>query len=587
MQVFHNMMQENGLKVQKTTLTSLLTGYAKIGSIEDITSTFNRFSELKITLLNRDVLEVIFELYVNGHDEVIEPVVSRLCNSLELSTSLESFVENAVHRKFDGVLHKLLKIFDELNRITLATLYVKALRDAPAQQIEEVVEVIEDHGITLQSDPSVFETVLQSNSKRLIRAILDDMKTKSLPIEGKHFWKLIELEGANGTDGVLNVVHSMKRDFNVEPEVYTIRDVILPCMNVAADPYLAFARLRTIELNSTKVMRSLFERCLMDGNMKVAYEIANEYKWYQFNVKNLQNSLINAFLATDDELHFVKIIKILQFCLSKHVDVRRDQPKDSESAPADKSNPPKLDEEFSHTAPTTRSTNQDIFIGNVLRDAIAGIKRKSEGTKKVESLLRAFKREGLTISPHFAHKIQTICGKINDESVEILESLSTGDSKPVSLDVVDKRFGTLDLLSSDDLEKMIGIKEETGSDTIRRKILFNAYIKEKNLVKIDELAKTGILHNQDYSRLIDLVGEIGSVDQVFYYWKQVRETKPNFKLLRYQVARLGLNMLKAKHEWSEIIRSFTENKQERPPSSNQDFFSIYWKKWPTLAMQRN
>lgn len=129
MHLFDNMMQEKGLKVQKTTLTALLTGYAKIGSIEDIKRTFDRFSELKITLLNRDVLEVIFELYVNGHHEVIEPVVSRLCNSLELSTSLESFVEKAVHRKIDGVLHKLLNVLDELKRITLATFYVKALRD--------------------------------------------------------------------------------------------------------------------------------------------------------------------------------------------------------------------------------------------------------------------------------------------------------------------------------------------------------------------------------------------------------------------------------------------------------------------------
>lgn len=155
--------------------------------------------------------------------------------------------------------------------------------------------------------------------------------------------------------------------------------------------------------------------------------------------------------------------------------------------------------------------------------------------------MRAFKREALTISPHFAHKIQTT-NVMNDESVDILESLSTGDSKPVPLDVIDKRFGTLDLLSSDELEKMIGIKEETGSDTTRlRKIQFNAYIKEKNLVKIDELAKTVILHIKVYSRLIDLIVEIGSVDQVLHYWKQVREAKPNFTLLRYQVARLGLS----------------------------------------------
>lgn len=94
------------------------------------------------------------------------------------------------------------------------------------------------------------------------------MKTDSLLLERKHFWKWIELESANGMDAVLNAVQSMKKDLIVEPDVYTIRDVVLPCMNGATDPYVALARLRIVEPNTVKIARCVVERCLIDKNMK-------------------------------------------------------------------------------------------------------------------------------------------------------------------------------------------------------------------------------------------------------------------------------------------------------------------------------
>lgn len=136
MQKIEDFMRQNGLTVPKETLNALLTGYAKTGRAEDINRTFDRFDEMKIALLNKDVLDVIFNLYVMGHQSSMrDKVAQQLKKSPESPTVLKSIAEKAVFRRVDGVVHKLLTIFDDTDRTILAKLYVEALRDVPTEQI--------------------------------------------------------------------------------------------------------------------------------------------------------------------------------------------------------------------------------------------------------------------------------------------------------------------------------------------------------------------------------------------------------------------------------------------------------------------
>lgn len=529
-----SLMQQKRFTVQRKTLKALLTGFAKKGNTEDIIRTFDRFKESKNVLLNEDVLDVIFELYVSGHNGSIDAVAGRLYKSTDFPDALNSFVERAVRREVDGAVHQLLTIFDDTDRTTLAKFYVMALREASAEKIDGAVEVLEEHGITLQTHPSVFEVGLRSNSMQLIRAVLDNMKVNSVPIERKHFWKLIKLESANGTDAVLNIVHSMKKDFNLGLDAYTIREIVLPSMNVADDPHLTFARLRTIESNTYKLVRSLIDRCLIDNNMKVAYEFANDYKTHLFDVASLRNSLIDAFVATGDGLHFAKIINILQFSLAFSRNLQRSSAEDP-AAPS-------------------------MGCGKLLFETINRIRTNPQ---TVESLLRAFVDEGLSVSSQSAHKIKIIFKKqLNEKSVELLNTLSSGKLKPVLLDANERRRGTFDLLSSDEMQKKIEIEEEKGTNSFPlKKYLLNAYLREKNVEKVDEVARTISLRGRKQREVINLHIEMSSTYQVLDYLSEVRKTDPNFVLLRYQAARLGCAMHKENREWSEIIRVFIDNKQ--------------------------
>lgn len=307
----------------------------------------------------------------------------------------------------------------------------------------------------------------------------------------------------------------------------------------------------------------MIERCLLDKNMIAAYEIAKDHRTFQFNWTNLQNSLIDAFVATGDVRSFAKLINISQQSLASFEN-RRSLPETKEATDPDPSSSSDSDEES--TEPKS-NVNQIIAVGNVLRETIARIKTKPQ---QINALLRAFVQEGLSISPECAHKIKIVSGNaLNDNDIELLSTLSSGELSPVLLDTEEKHRRTLDLLSSDELQKMIEIENERGRDTIRlQKILFNAYIREKNVAKVNELVESCAMGLGDHRDIINMHLEIGNTEQLLDYLNAVRKNIPNFKLLRFQTARLARAMFNEKREWSDIVRLFAENKQDQPETGN-------------------
>lgn len=528
-----DVMRLKGYKVRKETLIAMLKAYARTGSIENINCTFDRFDDFKISLSNKDVLDVIFELYVSNHIELIDDVAHRLHKSPEFATSLTSFVNRAIRRKEDSVVYKLLAIFDEDNRITLYKLYVEAYKKQPS-------------ALDGAGSADFIE-------KSIIWEILRDMKTKSMPIDGKYFWKLIQLERANGPDAVLNLVHSVRKEFNVVLDVSTIRDVILPCINIAADPFLAFARMRTVESNQLKIFLSVIERCLMDGNMQAASEIVIHFKKLPFDVIYLQNSLIDAVLANKDVFSFARVIRALQISLRNYRDPSRQQHPVSKREHSDCE--PKSD-----PRPTT-SIEQEIFTGNVLCETIA---RSQSNPELIRDVLRKARFVRLKISPQIADKIRTSLGRDfiegggDDHIDQILEDLIHGESDPDFHHLKTKKdhvLSAMNSLSSSELQRILESGEHTSE---LKKMLLNAYFREGNVAKFYELVKTGTISNCDLNESIKLIIKYNR-QQANDYMKNIRGLCPNFELSLENAIRLANIMFKVNHEWSDIIRTFTEN----------------------------
>lgn len=102
-----------------------------------------------------------------------------------------------------------------------------------------------------------------------------------------------------------------------------------------------------------------------------------------------------------------------------------------------------------------------------------------------------------------------------------------------------------------------------GGDANRLKeSLCVAYIKEKNVEKVEELTKTGTFAEAIYHDIINMHIDLGNTELALNHFERIRSIRPTFKLTRKDAGRLGHLMFKEDREWSEIIRVFIENRQQ-------------------------
>lgn len=122
---------------------------------------------------------------------------------------------------------------------------------------------------------------------------------------------------------------------------------------------------------------------------------------------------------------------------------------------------------------------------------------------------------------------------------------------------------------ANELQKLIDIKGKKNLDSVGQKEdQCIAYIREKNVAKIEELTKSCVLGDFIHHSIINMHIEMGSTELALDHLDEVRKSRPNFKLDRSEAARLACAMYKEEREWREIIRIFTENKQLRLQSDN-------------------
>lgn len=102
-----------------------------------------------------------------------------------------------------------------------------------------------------------------------------------------------------------------------------------------------------------------------------------------------------------------------------------------------------------------------------------------------------------------------------------------------------------------------------------------AYIKEKNVEKLEELTKTCTFSDFVYHSIINMYTEMGSTELALSQFDRVRSVRQNYKLPVNETARLAHTMFKENREWGEIIRLFMENKQQRSEGRNMSETHVF------------
>lgn len=536
-------MNESGFAINYYTLDAFLGAYAKEGNIDSIKATFERYKKLNIDLLNRDILRTMIELASNGFEEKIESLLPYLHTSMELKRSLRSAISMAVENNQPTAIVHILKSSD-VDVATNAKYLIEEMvrRSVSVEQFEKTWQSLESIGLTIEKNFYVFKPALEAQSEEMIKRILLHMKSQSMPINENLFSKLFKLTGEKGVEHALDTVNLMCSEFNIQPQITFIRDVILPEIKANENVEYALAKLRSTKLRIRSVVIAIVNTCLNGGDIATAYRIAENNKSY-FALDLIKKPLIKAYAMTEDTENFVAFIRLMY-----------DSIRQSSS--------------HYHSSKTLTETDidneQKQFVGEFIRMAVSNDVIR---TKYIVSLLEAIAAHGFSITVEQVDSITKLL-KVDTESEvgTLLQKLGSKklDLKPIRPQGL--RQNDLKMLSSIEIGNILEVKiAQGGSSSTTHKHLFLAYLREGNVAEIESLLATTqfSISNSDYALLIELYTRTKNLDRALETLKLVCANNQMFRLDHIKVMKLVDLMVEKERSFTEIEKILVYNRKEK------------------------
>ncbi|GAB0096334.1 Leucine-rich PPR motif-containing protein [Sergentomyia squamirostris] len=532
-----SVMQQAGLEPTADTYTTLLCGYAKKGDIEAIKKILEECEKKEVYLLDKDILDVLYSLTINGHGDHADALLSSLRKSVGFNQDAVNTILRLINRGHDDVAMKILKIMPRFvkpsgestdNGSFLVKQMVKAKR--PVERILQVCEQLQNDGLHSRPLFIAIEAGLVQGDADIIMPLLKKAQDGGFPLRQHFFWPLLCSAAKSGsTQEVVNVIRQMNNDFNVFPSAETIRDYILP--NLKAKKNEVIRELMDAGVSAATMGSSYVYNELQKGNLKEAAETASKYRAFYLPYL-FKKPLINALAASKDVDSFIKVTRQIYDGITRR-DFKRQAVDESQE-----------NEE-------TFSLNQQEILGQIVYEVALHFRKDNNET--LGRVLDGLVQQGLSISSRQAERIQEKLG--SELTVEISKSLgelASGELEPVALSQEDtgRKTNSLNQLSVSHLERIIEQAEAKGENTKGlKRYLLAACFRSRDLDRTEQVIQR--LETEGYSftsgvfaQLIDLYCHHEKLDKVLEIYNKIRSKEPEFlldNLKTIKVASLMLN----------------------------------------------
>lgn len=431
-------MKQAGLEPSADTYTTLLCAFARHGDIEALNSTLAECEPKEIILLDKDLLDIVYTLTVNGHPEQVDTVLAKLRISPGFNQDAVNNILRLVNKGHEDVALKLLRLMPRGNRVNgepidVGAFFIRQLVKAnrPVEKILEICRTLQGEGLNPRALTIATEAGLTHGAMNNALPLLQEMKNLGLPIRQHYFWPLFCSVESNQ---VLDVVRRMQQEFALNPNSETIRDYVIPNLKEKNWERIVTVLRDAGVPNSTAVTSAVYA-ALTTHQLSDAARIMEQNRSYYLPIL-FRQPLVLALSNTKDYAAFIRCVRQI------HEGLQLRAPKDAVEEAVEGTSAGS-DVEAS-PAPTQAKTVD--FVGSILYDAAVYFRR--ERVDVLEKILPGLVKQGLSISSAKATQLTELLGsELTPKISEQLDKLSSGELEPTPLPNSGKR--ALDTLSID------------------------------------------------------------------------------------------------------------------------------------------
>ncbi|XP_017021796.1 leucine-rich PPR motif-containing protein, mitochondrial [Drosophila kikkawai] len=563
-------MKQAGLEPSADTYTTLLCAFARHGDLAALKETLAACEQKEIILLDKDLLDVVYTLTINGNGEHVDEVLAKLRLSPGFNQDAVNVILRLVNKGHEDVGLKLLRVMPRTSRVNgepvdVGAFFIRQMVKAnrPVKKILSICRTLQGEGLNPKALTIATEAGLTNGVVNNALPLLQEMKNAGLPIRQHYFWPLICSAESNQ---VLDIVRRMQQEFAVFPNSETIRDYVIPNLKEKNWERIVTALRDAGVPNSTAVTSAVYS-ALVTHQIADAARIMEQNKAYYVPFL-FRQPLILALSHTNDYASFIRCVRQIH----EGLQVRQGKEEEADQAA----------EGGAAAAPGERST-PDV-VGAIVQEATTYFRRDRVAT--LEKILKGLVKQGLSISSAKATQLSEQLGsELTPRISELLGRLSSGELEPVPLPNSAKR--SLDSLSIDELERFIVNVEAKGdnANNIKRQLL-NACFRSQNLEKTLQVIEK--LETEKYqipigihAQLIDLYTHHRRSAEALEAYGKLRAKDAAFKLDNLKAVRLADLLLQEERE-AEAYKVLEDNKKDAPISETEGSFNYVSTVWRVL-----
>lgn len=529
------MMKTAGLEPSNETYTTLLCGYGKEGNIDKINSVLEICDKNDIYLLDRDILEIVYSLAVNGHEKFVDPLLVRIRKSSGYNQDAINVILRLINNGQEDIAFKVLLTMPRGTRSDgeqsdTGNFFIRQMVKSgrPYDKIMKLCQHLEETKLNSNATLVATEMAVSSGNLELTSEFLKQMKSTGFPIRPHYFWPLIC--AAKKQDQILAVLKLMNEELQTANIGETLREYVIPKLK-ASDYDNLIALLRSNGVSAGSAISSTIYRALELGHLSEAARIASQNRVY-YPPNLYRRNLVTALNKTKDLDSYIVFVRSLYDNLPRRENFAASQEADDEEDGS---------VEESDTAP---SRDQAEILGRIVYDAVSYF--KSSRAETLHNILTGLVAQGLTISSAQATRVQEKMGaELTPEISEMLERLSTGELEPIPVERPESNRTRVAEMDSVALENLIKKIEARGDNPkgLKRQLL-GALIKEKKIAKLEEvipkLQEEGfVLTSGVFALLADLYAGEDKLEKAVEIVGQIKTKEPDFVLDRIKAVKIA------------------------------------------------
>ncbi|XP_029377167.1 leucine-rich PPR motif-containing protein, mitochondrial [Echeneis naucrates] len=313
-----SVMQAAGIEPGPDTYVSLLTAYAEKGDMENLKKTLEEAESADCSLMDRDIMQIIFTLAKARHQQYVPEMIERLKQDRGYVPDAMNLCLSLITQGQEDIAFQILRNFPTLqpdgvttDSPNLGNFFLRHCvnMDMAVEKIGHYCKELQES--KLHSEPLVFSLycALETKKTGMSLELMKIMEEQGLPLRPHYFWPLLTHHLKNNNSaGVLEVIKGMQ-DLNVSPDNETLTNYTIPVFS-STEAALQAIKDAGINLQSATLLSFEVHSSALH-NLPKFYTILSDPSFPSMEHSSFRGSLIQGFRKSDDVETMVKITELL------------------------------------------------------------------------------------------------------------------------------------------------------------------------------------------------------------------------------------------------------------------------------------